>query len=619
MTAAAQAKPSRAEINRNNARKSTGPRSASGKSKVRFNALKHGLRAKTQVLPGEDQATFDQRLRSWTIALDARDEVEQFMVCRAVEASWKAERAGRALDAKRRALCLGDGDRLARQAEEVVALGRRLFFDPFGPLCLYPHAAPAGGEPQRLSYSDDPEDPDDPARIVVRLEAMTLGCAWLLDRWGELREVLEDGLLWQPQDRLKAVRMLGRQPLDAVDDKRVMAIYLSCWAMDPADQFGFSDQRSELTAKERIEYVERLNGREPLESKPASPEEARAALWALIVEEEERLEGILARHLEREEAELQAVLAFDDSAWSERLRRYESENDRTLLRIIETLRKRHREADGTTSPGRQADLAPRMRASAPAEAPPQGPTDPPSMPAEEAAEQATDSPGSWDSGEVDVEDPARGPSPARAQAPSQETAIEDEWVVRELTEEELQVRRARIAEVLGLSPVSPAGDVGNEGPSEVPGPGPARTEPCPAGDPDRRSDGLAPVAAAGIEVQASGDKGSRNSASEADRPAAAARLLAGAVLALFALLFLGGFAAAFARSSVVPPTANSDWPTGPNLDPVPNHAPRFDPWLCSLRAPAEGGFPASKRKEGRMPVPIVTPIASLCATVRISA
>ena len=45
--------------------------------------------------------------------------------------------------------------------------------------------------------------------------------------------MLEEGRKWQPIDRLRAVRLLGKQPLDAADDRQVMSIYLACGAMDP--------------------------------------------------------------------------------------------------------------------------------------------------------------------------------------------------------------------------------------------------------------------------------------------------------------------------------------------------------------------------------------------------
>jgi hypothetical protein len=44
------------EANRLNAHKSTGPTSAEGKDAVRFNALKSGIHAQSQVIPGEDPA-----------------------------------------------------------------------------------------------------------------------------------------------------------------------------------------------------------------------------------------------------------------------------------------------------------------------------------------------------------------------------------------------------------------------------------------------------------------------------------------------------------------------------------------------------------------------------------
>ena len=48
----------RVEANRKNAARSTGPRSATGKCRSRFNAVKHGMAAKLPVLPGEDPDAF---------------------------------------------------------------------------------------------------------------------------------------------------------------------------------------------------------------------------------------------------------------------------------------------------------------------------------------------------------------------------------------------------------------------------------------------------------------------------------------------------------------------------------------------------------------------------------
>ncbi len=370
--------PGRAEIHRDRAEPPSRPRSLSGKSRDKFDALEHARYVAPILRTAEFQAEFDDRLDIWIADLDARNDVERVMVRRAVEISFELDHLTRVVQARRAALGHALAQGRAAQAEEVVALGRRLYFDPVGPLWLYPHPAPApaasepkspidrlaqlegrlprpapaAAEPRRISDSGDPDDPDDPARLVVRLEALTLGCAWLLDRWGELKDLLEDGLSWQPHDRLKAVRMLGRQPLEAVDDKRVMSIYTCCWYMDPTEGHEFVDLMSELGAGERGMYMDRLNAREPMV--PEGPEAARLALLALIAEEEERLEAILVGHLEREEAEATAALAFDATPEGERLRKYKQALDRELLRIIETLRKRHKEADAKEAPGGRA-------------------------------------------------------------------------------------------------------------------------------------------------------------------------------------------------------------------------------------------------------------------------
>ena len=59
------------DANRRNAAKSTGPRTAKGKDKVKFNAVTHGMTAATVVLPHEDEQAYQHRLEAWTSELKA--------------------------------------------------------------------------------------------------------------------------------------------------------------------------------------------------------------------------------------------------------------------------------------------------------------------------------------------------------------------------------------------------------------------------------------------------------------------------------------------------------------------------------------------------------------------
>jgi hypothetical protein len=402
-----------------------------------------------------------------------------------------------------------------------------------------------------------------------------------------LREVLEDGLLWQSHDRLKAIRLLGRQPLDAVDDKRVIAIYLFCWAMEPGKPHGFDDLLPELTPKERPVYFERLNAREPLGAMPEGPEAARAELLALIAQEEERLEGVLAAHLEREEAEAAAEQAFDATTYGERLRGYEASNDRLLVRIVEALRKRHQEAGGTTSSGgraaRRASIegtkADRCCVKAIA-APPEeiAPSD------EWAPERVVSDPGV--------------PAPVPADSPPTETAGDNEWEANVLTEEEIRYRNARTLEVLGCGPPVPTEEASNQVPSEEPGPDPARTEPRPTGDPMGGSPGLNDGA---IEVRGANDRVPRIPPNGTNRPVAPARRLAEALLALFALIGATGLPATSARPVFAPTAASPGGPIGRVLAPWSSHNPTWAVWLCSSRAPDD---PVVVPHEGRESRPI---------------
>ena len=188
----------RAEASRKNRARSLGPKTVDGKDRSRFNAMKHGMRARTAFLPGEDPAAFQARRDAWTARAPAPRR------SRAVPGG--AGRAG--LLAAR-----------PRQPRPAARLDDRAApppptAPPPRPTRSWPWPAASSGtraarspstpspprpssHPTRVSWSREIDDPNDPARLVNRLEDLLLGCAWMLDRWADLRNLLVNGMNWQ--------------------------------------------------------------------------------------------------------------------------------------------------------------------------------------------------------------------------------------------------------------------------------------------------------------------------------------------------------------------------------------------------------------------------------------
>ena len=89
--------PTNAQINanRNNAKKSTGPRTEDGKTRVAKNALKHGLLARDTVLPGEDPAEFDSQLSALEADIQPANSLEFELVRQIADAQWRMRRLTR--------------------------------------------------------------------------------------------------------------------------------------------------------------------------------------------------------------------------------------------------------------------------------------------------------------------------------------------------------------------------------------------------------------------------------------------------------------------------------------------------------------------------------------------
>ena len=338
------------EANRRNAQKSTGPRTREGKDRSKLNPVKHGMRAETLVLLDEDAQALEDRRLAWRIRLAPGDDVEERLVDDAVVYTWMQDRARRAQASRINANITNHGaDQRVAAEKEVDDLGRRLFKDRMGPLVFYPSPTIC----KKFDYDRKPttsfagegkedDDSDRPGVLVLSLQSTLLGCEWMLGEWAKLKAIIDAGQSWLSSDKLKAVRLLGKQPFDAIDERDVAMVFLASFVLRPDKDAWYWEIATELADKDVTRFRKSAAVRELDSLKPADAPEARKMLLGIIERATERLAKKAEVHTERARVMaklLPDLLAFDDSREGESLRRYDLANGRGLARSLAELRR----------------------------------------------------------------------------------------------------------------------------------------------------------------------------------------------------------------------------------------------------------------------------------------
>lgn len=75
--------------NRRNALKSTGPRTLSGKAIASMNALKHGLCSRKPLIPGENEAEYEQFATDWVDETQPSTARQRLVVADTILAAWQ--------------------------------------------------------------------------------------------------------------------------------------------------------------------------------------------------------------------------------------------------------------------------------------------------------------------------------------------------------------------------------------------------------------------------------------------------------------------------------------------------------------------------------------------------
>ena len=277
------------QASRTNGARSKGPSTPGGRQKVRFNGLKHGLRAEQVVLPGENAAEFEAERKAWLDDWKPRSHTRAVLCERAASASWRLRRSVRAESARLR--------KLANAAAGALDAAKKALID------------------RALTKFET-----DPAAAVAMLQADPSGIDQLLAWWGELAKVLAGGpAAWDSIEyHNRLMVLLGHDPEHDPEE---------CGPMLGVSYY--------LLASNDPEVCE-------LEDGPYTPEEAAEAvsdLLELIDDAFVELRKLRARFVDPSVIRQRAIDAalVDDSAEARLLHRYEMAHDRSLRSTINQL------------------------------------------------------------------------------------------------------------------------------------------------------------------------------------------------------------------------------------------------------------------------------------------
>jgi hypothetical protein len=349
------------EANRRNSQQSTGPTSDLGKARSRYNALKHGMTAKTVLLPGDDPQEFTGRLRYLQDDLQARNSLEAVVIERLAGDLWKSDRSDRSFRNRINFRLRHESDDQARKdADEAVELGQHLLWQPEFPLPVGALEGEVRGALAKFPLADVPGDPKHPARLVLKLQATVAGCDWLLKRWDELRFRLENGGPWVMEDVWKMVRLLGKTAIEMKDDFQVAVLVLASLALEPEPEAEpvrkpmFAEALTVMSRDDRLSRVvegitrlcepfQQALARMPLDKlAPENEAQARQRLSEVVEQELGRIGRIRARLQNIADADLAegpVRLAFETGTEGDRQRRYVLSYERLVNRRIDTFLK----------------------------------------------------------------------------------------------------------------------------------------------------------------------------------------------------------------------------------------------------------------------------------------
>ena len=314
-----------------------------GKQVSRLNSYKNGSRSRTLMpgLPHENPDRIQQCTEQYLDELQPRDAAEFDLVHQMARLSLAVERAER-MEISHMAERVNQATKTApRRAHRRAAEGR-------------PRAGPQAALHRRRRGREGRSRPprgDDPAQIVDDLEATSVGCRWLLERWQEYRALLDRHVKWDEPVLLRFFRLQGKEVVEAAFNGPLNAIFLPWDVLVPdyaKEAWKFFRDDWPMSRPDDSYW---RNFRE-IADRPADTAQAWGLLYGIVIRHVERLTKLLAERLDLEsvpDPDWTDRAAMDLSREFERHRRHQSAKARELPKTIEAfckLRKAFAMRDG---------------------------------------------------------------------------------------------------------------------------------------------------------------------------------------------------------------------------------------------------------------------------------
>ena len=300
------------DSNRCNAKRSSGPKTYDGKNISKYNGMVHGLTARTAVIPSEDPADYNRLMADVAGTLRPRNPVEALLMSQACQAAWVHTRSVKGETARLATRIEAAQDEELDQIDDLFA---RLFHDTRVPNVIS-GAIPYNHIGTRTSHCGLAINPDEPAKLVRKICSSVGGCERLLACWQELRELLEPGRAWQGNHKLKACRMLGKQPTDVLNSREIADLYVACWSIHSPRAHAYSEIRSDLGRFEFKHFRRRVRATWTDMMNALDEENSRRVLVAIVeraMAQVKEKAAVAQERAERDAARRAACLSFDGS------------------------------------------------------------------------------------------------------------------------------------------------------------------------------------------------------------------------------------------------------------------------------------------------------------------